>query len=556
MRKNHHLVQHQHYYVSSSLLLLFFLQCIITTTIFLDQSHITCSAKSSNLSNHHIFGSGGGTGSDNVKNVKAVGTRMTGVGSRSKKNKSIFLHSSSKSKTKSKSSKNVSSISSPSSSIRGRMYVKMTKQDELLLLFPSQEIIIKKKINDNNQDDDKKKKKKKIVEDDKKIMGTILSLSTKDNYDYLNFDGSFGSTHSSETETDCDMSSVHAQVWKKSVKQSQSETKKKKRNRKTKKSSSSSHNYYDNSHLSEEWIPIEGLYGVYNLPSGSYLVLITDSEAVYESPKIIQATETSPSSSSPLINLRRVKSMEIVKLPPPTTTTTTTTATDDTIIENHNHYSMEEEKTQFRLLRESFKEHDFYYSSPKMIRTTTTILDDYDRDSKSNNNSSSGSGSCLSNKNNSENDDIAIRDITHTLQRFFAHLSLSKQTREDVNGNKEQKIEKELMDGDIMGDLKSSFLLMPKNKLFLMDGEQFDLKNVTYDQVLGVRGKRSSDDSIFVDEKSCDSHHTLSISSGVQHSYSLCKAIISLHNIVKKRENRDSDEENDCDGQNSIQTSW
>lgn len=492
---------HQRHHLSLSLLV-FCLHFIIITTLLLDQSHTTCNANNPNHHQykHHLIV---GTGGEDDKNVKVVGTRMTGVGSRSKKNRSIFLQSSSKSHD--------APISS--SPIKGRMYVKLTEQGELLLLFPSKEIIAKK----NNNDNDKNKK-----EDGKKIMGTILSLSTKNDYNPLNFDGD---------ETNNNMSSIYAQIWNKSMKQSQNEKKKKKRKRNTKKTSYS--HLHDHHNLSEEWIPIEGIYGVYNLPSGPYLVLITDSETVYQSPRIIQATTTKPLSSSPLINLRRVKSMEIVPLPNPSSKNRT---------ENLHHYSIEEEKNQFHLLRESFKEHDFYYSSPQMIHTTTTTLDCSEGDSESH------SGE----KNSNTIDDIVIRDITHTLQRFFVHLSSLQQRGEDVKEKKEQNKVREFM-GSYIIDMESSLLLMSRNDLLCQGDEQFHLRNATDDQVKGIKGNRSF---ILMDEKSCNFHNILNESSNVQHSYRLCTTILSLPNVMSEEKNRDSHEVNDSDGQNSLETSW
>ena len=115
-------------------------------------------------------------------------------------------------------------------------------------------------------------------------------------------------------------------------------------------------------------IPIEGIYGVYNLPfSGPHVVLITESEHVYSSP----TTQTNP---NPLLVLRQVKKMEIYPL---------------RHVESTNRLSPPEqpaeELRQLKLLRKSFKEHDLYFTVP------------------------SGDGG-------------VVKDVTHTLQRSFQHF--------------------------------------------------------------------------------------------------------------------------------------
>ena len=115
-------------------------------------------------------------------------------------------------------------------------------------------------------------------------------------------------------------------------------------------------------------IPIEGIYGVYNLPcSGPHIVLITESEHVYSSP-------TTPSNPNPLLDLRRVKKMEIYPLRHIESTSRLSTPEQ-----------LAEELRQLKLLRKSFKEHDMYFTVP------------------------SGDGG-------------VVKDVTHTLQRSFQHF--------------------------------------------------------------------------------------------------------------------------------------
>lgn len=101
------------------------------------------------------------------------------------------------------------------------------------------------------------------------------------------------------------------------------------------------------------FVPLEGIYGVYSLPcSGPHAVLITESEEVYTSP----LSTTYNAGSNPLLELRRIKSLEIVPLlskqrEPPS-------LFDE---------QMTEEARQLRLLRNSFKEHDFYFTVPRKL---------------------------------------------------------------------------------------------------------------------------------------------------------------------------------------------
>ncbi|KAL7462286.1 hypothetical protein ACHAXS_002668 [Conticribra weissflogii] len=112
------------------------------------------------------------------------------------------------------------------------------------------------------------------------------------------------------------------------------------------------------------FVSLEGIYGVYNLPcSGPHLVLIVESEEVYTSPPSV-TTLKHDESNSPLIALRRVKSMEIVPLrnknKPPDSAFPSILSSDE---------QRSEEARQLRLLRNSFKEHDFYFTVPALPKS-------------------------------------------------------------------------------------------------------------------------------------------------------------------------------------------
>ena len=151
--------------------------------------------------------------------------------------------------------------------------------------------------------------------------------------------------------------------------------------------------------LTKEWIPIEGIYGIYMLPSGPHLVLITDSEEIYKINEPGQKSGSKSGSgpgkqSKSLINLRRVLSMEIVRIP----------STNGR--KRHRH---SEERRQFGVLRRSLKEHEFYYVAPDADADADT---DADAETSL---SSSGTEGLHSTP------IPVVQDATHTLQRSFVH---------------------------------------------------------------------------------------------------------------------------------------
>ena len=107
---------------------------------------------------------------------------------------------------------------------------------------------------------------------------------------------------------------------------------------------------------SEPFIPLEGIYGIYHLPcSGHHAVFITESEEIYTSPLSSSQTVT----ESPLLELRRIKSLEIIPL------------RNKLQRENYKQFLSEEqsaeEMRQLQLLRSSFKEHDLYFTVPRTL---------------------------------------------------------------------------------------------------------------------------------------------------------------------------------------------
>eukprot|EP00984_Skeletonema_dohrnii_P027700 scaffold17338_cov88-Skeletonema_dohrnii-CCMP3373.AAC.1 len=120
------------------------------------------------------------------------------------------------------------------------------------------------------------------------------------------------------------------------------------------------------SSLASQFRPLEGIYGIFNLPcSGPHAVLITESEEVYTSPKADVS-----STATPLLQLRRIKSLEIVPLSRnrlhmlqnETMATRNGDKTKQRMMPTNLQFV--EEARQLKLLRNSFKEHDFYFSVP------------------------------------------------------------------------------------------------------------------------------------------------------------------------------------------------
>jgi hypothetical protein len=92
------------------------------------------------------------------------------------------------------------------------------------------------------------------------------------------------------------------------------------------------------------WIPVEGLYGIYSIPSGKLVVWIQHSDTVYNAPAAA-ATAGGPS----WWQIQKIAQLHICRIP--------------------NHRSLtrsqrQEEKRQVSLLRQSLKHHEWYYTTP------------------------------------------------------------------------------------------------------------------------------------------------------------------------------------------------
>jgi hypothetical protein len=95
----------------------------------------------------------------------------------------------------------------------------------------------------------------------------------------------------------------------------------------------------EESGLDSEWVPIEGLYGFYKLPSGILWVLVSKTEPTYTAPPL--------NDDDSWWQIRRVSNFELVHLSRPETL----------LAPSH----LKEEARQLRLLRKSLKEHELYF---------------------------------------------------------------------------------------------------------------------------------------------------------------------------------------------------
>ena len=251
---------------------------------------------------YHHDSSGGDYGFVSVCQASSsqnnFGTRMTGAGSHGKRNRSIFTtikHKQSQTKNQTIAPENENE--KEKSLLYGTLY-NQQKQPSNQFLF---KLLVPKTVTENNL--------------------------TKQKYEEVFLQLSVVSKNDNNTNELLSVDILKNDPTKNDEKNRKSIQKKKQKNK--------NKNNIKNSNNDDNWISLEGIYGVYQLPSGWHLVLITSSELVY---------------TCSLFQIRKVTSMEIVplsrkKLP---------------------HYQQMCEDRQLSLLRQSFKEHDFYFQiSPK-----------------------------------------------------------------------------------------------------------------------------------------------------------------------------------------------
>lgn len=121
--------------------------------------------------------------------------------------------------------------------------------------------------------------------------------------------------------------------------------------------------------LDDYSLPIEGIYGVYFLPSGPCVAVILESEAVYNSPSPASMTShTSSSRIPPFLEIRRVIRMDIIPIPFATNEENVT----EQDLDYFNFFSLKrqqrkEELRQINLLRKALRSHSLYYIPHRIV---------------------------------------------------------------------------------------------------------------------------------------------------------------------------------------------
>ena len=108
-----------------------------------------------------------------------------------------------------------------------------------------------------------------------------------------------------------------------------------------------------------DWIPIEGLYGVYRVPSGVIWILVSRTQGVYSAPPLLNSGDDNNNKSS-WWKIRRVVNLELFHLSLCNLKLTTS--------------HLREEIRQVKLLRQALKYHDFYFVPKKEESTLVTDM--------------------------------------------------------------------------------------------------------------------------------------------------------------------------------------
>ena len=147
--------------------------------------------------------------------------------------------------------------------------------------------------------------------------------------------------------------------------------------------SSTNNNNNNNNNINKGWVPLEGIFGLYKLPSGIVFVLIPKTTIVYTAPPILSSSSSSDDkkkkkkSTNSWWQINKVNQLELVYLSRynsnnnDASTTSTSSLTQAQI---------KEEIRQLRLLRKALKEQEFYYIPPTNSKTkkgtNTFIMND------------------------------------------------------------------------------------------------------------------------------------------------------------------------------------
>ena len=145
----------------------------------------------------------------------------------------------------------------------------------------------------------------------------------------------------------------------------------------------------------EGWIPVEGLYGMYQMPSGIVIAIVTNSDEVL--------------TLEPWGQIRRVRSIELIYLPH-----------DNAALSQR---QLHEEARQVRLLRQALKTHDFYYI-PQPPPPTVVVESDTPKTPSKNKNLKKKKKKKKAKT--EEKNRYVVRDMTQTLQRAMTTMTDSR----------------------------------------------------------------------------------------------------------------------------------
>ena len=120
--------------------------------------------------------------------------------------------------------------------------------------------------------------------------------------------------------------------------------------------------------IGDTWSPTEGIFGVYNLPSGFVIVWIVQSQTIYKAPALDHQLHNTSTTTS-WFEVNRISELHLTHIAFSCSDSISTTSTLTTGLKL-------EETRQLNLLRKALKDHDWYYakSDRLIIRDLTRNL--------------------------------------------------------------------------------------------------------------------------------------------------------------------------------------
>ncbi|GKY90305.1 phosphoinositide phosphatase sac1 [Mayamaea pseudoterrestris] len=231
----------------------------------------------------------------------------------------------------------------------------------------------------------------------------------------------------------------------------------------------------------EEDLEVEGLFGVYSLPSARLWVWIAETQVVYEAPGIAvsdhQGNNTQATACS-WWNVCKVKRLEIVRVP-----YQDNGRSQESLLRKQR----QEEQRQIALLRQALKQHDWYYSSsssavvPDMIHNLQVSITRYMNKTRH-----------ARNVTEEESGDI-IRDQVDS--RFFWNQALTEFLQNDeADNNDNMTAAAARYLNDLVIPVTSAFVgiqtdLQPYTDVYTSNSES-NLQNYSYDLLLITRRSR------------------------------------------------------------------